>query len=131
LPSWWGVLVAEDGVLREHRAGEQHAPEPGPLVRMLWKDEMRALYRAHGIRLAAREYVHDLWRRVDAVPLDALRAAVRVALKDRCEPGGVREHRAAVRAEQAVEERRRKEDERVRAERITAFVARSGMGNSQ
>lgn len=119
LPAWWGVLVVDGDVLREHRPSQRHTPEPGPLIRMLWKEEIRALYRAHGIPLKPREYVHDMWRRADEVPLDALRAAVREAIVERCGPGGLREQR---RDQLAAERAERSEEARARKERQRAFV---------
>jgi hypothetical protein len=83
LPPWWGVLVVEDGSLHEHRAAEQHGPDPAALARMLWRDEGVAALRAHGVAVGNRVLVSRLWPLVEALPLDVLRAAVREALKVR------------------------------------------------
>lgn len=122
LPSWWGVLVVDSDVIRVERAGEQHAPEPEPLIRLLWKTEMRALYRAHGLRMGRSEGVADLWKRAPEIPLAAIRAAVAAAITKRCAPGGSREWWREVRAEQAERDRERAEEERQRTERLRAFV---------
>lgn len=122
LPPWWGVLVVGDGAVRVHRAGEQHIPEPGPLVRMLWKDEVRRLYRAHGLRVKPKEYIHDMWRRAGEVPLDALRAAVRETLRDHSV--GLDDRRREQReARMAQAARERKQEEQRRALFARSFRA--------
>ena len=122
LPSWWSVLVVEGDAIRVERTGEQHAPEPEALIRLLWKDEMRALYRAHGLWMGRSEGVADLWKRAPEIPLVAIRAAVAAAITKKCAPGGSREWWREVRAEQAERDRERAEEERQRTERLRAFV---------
>lgn len=126
LPAWWGVLVAEAGALREHRAA---APNPGVdptiLVRFLWRDDAARLMRAHGVRVPQRALVSAIWPLAALVPPDALRARVCEALQARCAPGGLRD----ARKEQRADEKRGRaaaatQEQADRDARLAAFVAR-------
>lgn len=125
LPAWWGVLVAEDGTLREHRAA---APNPGIdptiLVRFLWRDDAAKLMRAHGVCVPQRALVSAIWPLAALVPPDALRARVCEVLRARCEPGGPRDARREQRADEKRERAAAAQERAARDARLAAFVAR-------
>ena len=85
LPASWGILVAEPRAqglfLRRERFAECNADvEPAAIARQFWKGECVALLKKHGAKIDRRALVHDIWPLVEALPLDVLRAALRVAL---------------------------------------------------
>lgn len=85
LPASWGILVAEprgEGVfLRRERLAERNtAVEAASIARQLWKDECVALLKKHGVKIDRRARSHEIWPLVEALPIDALRDALRVAL---------------------------------------------------
>lgn len=125
LPAWWGVLVAEDGALREHRAT---APNPGVdptiLVRFLWRDDAARLMRAHGIHVVKGALVSRIWPLAAQVPIDALRARVRDAIVERCGPGGLRDARREQRADEKRKRAEAAQKQTDRDARLAAFVAR-------
>lgn len=123
LPAWWGVLVAEDGVLRECRAA---APNPGIdptiLVRFLWRGDAAGLMRAHGVRVPQRALVSTIWPLATQVPIDALRTRVCEVLRARCEPGGLRDARREQRADEKRERAAEAQERAVRDARFAVFA---------
>lgn len=118
LPASWGILVATDGGLRRERQATRNVDvDPAAIARQLWKDECVAMLKEHGMTPARRAYVHDLWPLVEALPIDALRARLRVALVD---------HENAlkdIRVERREERRRRVERERAHREAQDRLLA--------
>ena len=90
VPGWWGQIGVFDSddklALRVVRASQRN-PKPDPLsiARLLWRDEAIALLECAGTaRGVASKSRGVIWERIaETVELDALRAAVRTALKGR------------------------------------------------
>lgn len=91
-PSWWGLIgiIATPNhlglrVVRPARLNP--SPDPFAIASLLWRDEaIQALHDlglARGVRSKPRAFA---WQRLaEAAPLDALRTAVRCALRTRAE----------------------------------------------
>jgi len=92
VPDWWGqigVFELDDRLaLRVVRPSARNPKiHPMSLARLLWRDEalevLRNAGRARGVMTKSRKVI---WKRlIECVELDALRAAVRAALKRRPE----------------------------------------------
>lgn len=86
LPEWWGVIaiVSTDGALifRPVRsAAPNSGVDPETLVRLLWREEVRALLSALGGDPDPQASRSSMWQHLlDVVDLDRLKEAVRGAL---------------------------------------------------
>jgi hypothetical protein len=90
MPPWWGqigVFDSDDKLALRVIRGAQINPTPDPLsiARLLWRDEAIALLKTAGAARGVMSKSRDvIWARVaETIDLDALRAAVRLALKNR------------------------------------------------
>lgn len=91
VPNWWGVMVAERGTIqgvRFRRVRQERTNkgiDPLVLARLLWRPEVQALLRDHGVLerdlRAPREELYQ--RLVSLMHLRKLSSAVRTALKSR------------------------------------------------
>lgn len=122
VPASWGILLAasgESGVVLhlERLATRNDRVEPAGIARHFWKEECVALLKEHGAKLPRRVLVHALWPLVEALPIDVLRARLRVALVDH--ENALKDVRVERREEQR-EHRKREKDRRERMDRILA-----------
>jgi hypothetical protein len=90
LPPWWGqigVFDSDDKLALRMMRQAQRNPEPDPLsiAKLLWRDEAIALLESAGVARGVMSKRRSLiWERVaGTIELEALRAAVRLALKKR------------------------------------------------
>ena len=129
LPASWGILVAESvesgARLRAERLPAQNERvEPGAIARQLWKEECVALLKEHGAKLDRRVLVHALWPLVEALPIDVLRARLRVALVDH--EDALKDVRIDRREQQRERRRSDKEQREKRDRALAEWMARSG-----
>jgi hypothetical protein len=93
VPSWWGILVAENSANSDLNIGsyrpEKPNPKPDPMAiaQLIWRDEAFQLLKAHnfhsGLRKKPRKF---LWTAlVKNFPLEYLQMLVRTQLKARCD----------------------------------------------
>lgn len=90
VPDWWGQIAVFElddrvGLRIVTPAGHNPTLDPLAVAKLLWRDEAIALLktagRARGVLTKPRTLV---WKRVvESIAIDDLRAAVRVALKER------------------------------------------------
>ena len=88
LPEWWGVIVILRGSRAAFLAARPAQPNVGVdaeiLVRLLWREEVRAALSALGAEPDRRATRSALWRQLlGLADLDALKLAVRQALLGR------------------------------------------------
>lgn len=129
LPTTWGILVAEpaaSGVLLrcDRQATRNLDVEPAAIARQFWKTEVIALLKEHGAHLDRRAYVHVLWPLVEALPIDVLRARLRVALVAHEE--ALKDVRVERREEQRGRRAREKTQREARARLIAEWAAHAG-----
>jgi hypothetical protein len=90
IPSWWGISTARDmqGEVRLHQsrlAKQNPRPQPIQIARLLWRPEALALLTRRGMDQGVRSKPADALAQKLAIclPIDDLRAEVRLALKSR------------------------------------------------
>jgi len=90
LPSWWGVLVIEDGVsfTKLRRPEANSSVDPETLVRLLWRDEAYAALCELGLTPDPHAGRFRMWELLLALlDIDGLKQVVRHALLLRNLPG--------------------------------------------
>jgi hypothetical protein len=85
VPEWWGVVLIVPSSIPVFVAARPAQPnecvDPELLVRLLWKDEVRAALSTFGVEPDRRASRSALWRQlVGHADPDALKRAVRLAL---------------------------------------------------
>jgi hypothetical protein len=88
VPEWWGVFVivpsSSPAFFTARLAQPNECVDPELLVRLLWKDEVRAALSAFDVEPDRRASRSMLWRQLLALAdLDSLKLAVRQALLSR------------------------------------------------
>jgi hypothetical protein len=90
IPRWWGISTAKDYHgevrLRQSRLAKQNPrPQPLQIARLLWRPEALALLARRGLDLGIRSKPAEALAQKLAIslPLEELRAEVRLALKAR------------------------------------------------
>lgn len=89
LPGWWGVIAISENrrppsFVSIRTATPNECVDPETLVRLLWRDEVRAILTALGDEPDPRASRSSMWRQLlRLVDINRLKALVRTALLDR------------------------------------------------